>query len=245
MRIQKKAHSLRKNKFGKIIFEDKDFFILDKFSGINSTDISPLICHRLDRDTSGLIIVAKNKKTKEVIQEQFRKKKISKKYLALVLGKVEPKFKVEGFIFRDRKAKEKRKFIPSFEILDFEISGKKHQKYSETKFKRLKVYQQNIFPKPDQRDLNYFSLIQAMPITGRTHQIRLHLQSCHQPILGDDLYSGKIMKKVNEKLKIPRLLLHAYVLKMRHPITNKLVNFKSEIPTDFNQILGKLKRKKC
>ena len=231
---------LGKNRFGKIIFEDKDFFILDKSSGQNSTDISPLICHRLDRDTSGLIIIAKNEKTKEIIQEQFKKQKVEKKYLALVLGKAESKFGVEGFIFRDRRKKEKRKFLPSFEISGFKVSGKKHEKYSKTKFRALKVYYKNIFTKPVQKDLNYFSLIEAVPVTGRTHQIRLHLANLQHPILGDDLYGGKIMREVDKKLGVLRLLLYASEINFCHPKNRKIIKFKSKPPKDFNQILEKL-----
>ncbi len=239
MKIAKQDHLLEKNKT--IIFDSKDFFVIDKLPGENSIDISPLICHRLDRDTSGLLIVAKNKKTKKNIQTQFKKRKVKKKYLALVLGKTESKFKVEGFIFRDRRAKEKRKFTPSFEISDFKISGKKHERYSETEFRTLKVYHKNIFTKSEQKNLNYFSLIEAKPISGRTHQIRLHLQNLKHPILGDDLYGGKIMKEIDKKLEIPRLLLHATQISFYHPETEKVIILKSKLPKDFNKVLERLK----
>ncbi len=240
MKILKQDQLFGKNKTARI-FNNKDFFVIDKSPGENSTDISSLICHRLDRDTSGLLIIAKNKKTKKNIQAQFKKRKVLKKYLALVLGKTEPKFKVEGFIFRDKKKKEKRKFIPSFEISDFQVSGKEHERYSETKFKTLKIYHKNIFTKPEQKDLNYFSLIKAQPITGRTHQIRLHLQNLQHPILGDDLYGGKIVKEIDKKLEIPRLLLHASQISFYHPETEKVIILKSKLPADFNKVLERLK----
>ena len=184
------------NKLGKMVFEDDYFLVLDKEPGINSVAISPLICHRLDKNTSGLLIIAKNKSIKKKIQEQFKKRAVKKKYLVLVLGRLEGKEMNEGFIFRNRKDKSKRKFISSFNINNFKISGKEHERYSKTKFQGKKIYFFEIFKKESQKELNYFSLIEAWPKTGRTHQIRLHLQSLHHPILGDNLYGGKIKRRV-------------------------------------------------
>jgi len=230
----------------RILYEDKYFLIYDKEPKVNSLAISPLICHRLDKETSGILIIAKNQKIKEEIQKQFKNKTIKKEYIALVLGKfdliAERRVIVEGFIIRDKKNYQKRKFIPAFQIKNFSITGRKNERYSKTKILPQQIFEKQIFKKANQKDLNYFSLIKAYPETGRTHQIRLHLASIHHPVLGDNLYGGKIMKKISYILKIKRGLLHAYAIKMVHPITNKVMSFQSEIPMDFQKIIKNLQK---
>jgi RluA family pseudouridine synthase len=225
---------LEKNK---IIFEDEYLIIYDKPSGINSEDISPLICHRLDKETSGLLIVAKNENVKEKIQLQFKKRTVKKKYVAIVSGEIKGKEEIEGFVFRDKKNYQKRRFTPGFQMSDFKISGKQNERYSKTLIVPGQIIEKKIFKNSSMKDLNYISFVDAYPETGRTHQIRLHLASIHRPILGDNLYGGKIIKKISEKLNINRLMLHATEIHFNHPITQTLLNFKSEIPVNFKSIL--------
>ena len=228
-----KKHLLEKNR---IIFKDDDLIIYDKPNGINSFELSKLICHRLDKDTSGLLIIAKHKSIKNKIQQQFKERIVNKKYIAIVLGKVKEKETIEGYIFRDKKTLNKRRFMPYFQIENFKISGKNNERFSETLIVPGQILDKNIFKKQDQKDLNYISQIDVYPKTGRTHQIRLHLASTHHPILGDNLYGGKIIKEISKKLKIKRLLLHASEIHFNHPITQKSLHFKSEIPKDFTNI---------
>ena len=160
------------------------------------------------------------------------------------MGRTELKFEIEGFIFRDKKLSDKRRFVPGFEINDLKISGKSNQRYSKTIFKTLNTNFFPIFSKPSQKDLNYFSLVEAEPITGRTHQIRLHLSNQHHPILGDDLYGGKIVKKINQKLIISRLLLHAVEINFKNPDNGKDINLKSNISSDFQKTISKITKDK-
>lgn len=240
MVIALKRTNMNISKYGKIIYNDRNFYVIDKKSGIKSEDISSLICHRLDRDTSGILIVAKNKKTKEIIQQQFKNRKVKKRYLALVIGKTDDRFLVEGFITRDRKRLNKRKFQAGFEILNYQFTNKKHERFSKTDFKILKIYHHKIFKRPGQDGLNFVSLIEAWPETGRTHQIRIHLASLNHPILGDNLYGGKIMREVNEKLGIERLLLHASKISFINSTNNKKIIIHSPQPQNFNQIIKKM-----
>lgn len=245
LKIQIKGQMLLKNKktdFGKVVYENKSLFVIDKKSGIRSEEISKLICHRLDKDTSGLLIVAKNQKTKDFIQKQFKKREIKKEYIALVLGKIQDKETVEGYIFRDNKAKEKRKFQPSFNIKNFNISGKNHERYSKTEIIPVQNFHINLFKNSSRKDLNYFTLVIAKPITGRTHQIRLHLAYLHHPILGETLYGGKIIKIINKRLYISRLMLHAEKITFANPETQKRITFKTKLPIEFIKIINKMEK---
>ena len=94
-----------------VVFEDNHLKVIDKPAGIISADISPLICHRLDRETSGLLIIAKNERVKKVIQAQFKARRVKKEYLALVLGFTQEKGRIDGYIVRHKKQGEKRRFI--------------------------------------------------------------------------------------------------------------------------------------
>lgn len=176
------------------------------------------IVHRLDKETSGLLVIAKNPAVFYNLQSQFKQRLVTKKYLALVHGVVEPE---EGEI----KASVGR--LPwnrrRFGILSF-------GKAAFTSYKVIARY------KFENRD---FTLLEVVPHTGRSHQIRIHLKYLGHSIVADYLYAGR--KVVREDAKFcPRLFLHAAYLKFQHSTTLKWIEVKSSLPQDLQEVIGKL-----
>ncbi len=201
----------------KIIFENENLIVLDKPAGINADDI-PQRVHRLDKDTSGVLLVAKNDETLEFLQKQFQDKKVEKKYIALVVGNIKNNNGVvEGLIGRSPKDRRKQKvYLPN----EPEAEGKRE---AITKYKLL------------QRFADY-DLIEAEPQTGRKHQIRAHFAYLGHPIAGDKLYGFK-NQPCPEGLK--RQFLHASSIKIKMP-DNEIKEFKSQLPKDLQTILDRL-----
>jgi len=225
----------------KIVFEDKYFQIINKDPGILSTEVSPLICHRLDKDTSGLLVIAKNKKAKDVMQSLFKKRKIEKKYLALVLGRIsKEKGRIEGYIVRHKKKGNKRRLIqaPIFGIKE------KHKRLAISEYKIKNEYKIDLFKNQSQLALNILTFVKIKILTGRTHQIRVQFSSLHHPVIGDLLYGGKLMKKISKHLKLKRQFLHAYKLKFIHPFTKEKIKIKIPLSQDLNKVLRKLKNRR-
>lgn len=221
----------------KIIFEDEFLRVIDKPAGVISTEISPLICHRLDEGTSGLLIVAKNKRVKEGIQGQFKARKVKKVYLTLVSGILpERKGRLVGYIVRHQKKGFKRRFIRA---LEFSVR-EKHKRLAISEYQIKKKYFKEMFKNPSQKSLNYMTYLKIRIFTGRTHQIRAQLASIKHPIIGDLLYGGKLMKKINNSLNISHQFLHAGEIEFKHPATNKMIKLKSKLPDDLKGILKQL-----
>ncbi|TSC91849.1 MAG: 23S rRNA pseudouridine synthase [Candidatus Berkelbacteria bacterium Licking1014_96] len=220
----------------KIIFEDEYLQVINKPTGIISTGISSLICHRLDRDTSGLLIIAKNEKVKQAIQAQFKARRVKKEYLALVSGIAPEKGRIEGYIVRHKKKGEKRRFI---QALDFSVK-EKHKRLAISEYQLIKKFKKELFKNPSQEDLNYFSLVKVRIFTGRTHQIRVQFASIHHPVIGDLLYGGKLMRKISNLLNIERQFLHAAKIEFIHPLNHKIIKLRSELPADLKEVLKKL-----
>ena len=177
-------------------------------SGING-EIRPGIVHRLDKDTSGLIVIAKNDKVHTALTEMFQEKKIRKTYLAILKGKLnKSEGKIVTQIGRDKNDRKK------MTVIDDITKGK-------NAITNYRVISQN----------NLFTLVKVNIETGRTHQIRVHMRYLGYPILGDSVYG----RKDNEK----RQMLHAYKLEFIHPITGHPMEFTGEIPKDFQKALKK------
>ena len=177
-------------------------------SGING-EIRPGIVHRLDKDTSGLIVIAKNDKVHAALTEMFQEKKIRKTYLAILKGKLnKSEGKVVTQIGRDKNDRKK------MTVIDDITKGK-------TAITNYRVLSQN----------SLFTLVKVNIETGRTHQIRVHMRHLGYPILGDSVYG----RKDNEK----RQMLHAYKLEFLHPVTGRQMEFTGEIPEDFQKALKK------
>ena len=199
-----------------VIYEDADFVVADKPSGVlthskgafnpeatlatwlherssklDKSDQRSGIVHRLDRGTSGAIVLAKNTDTQAHFQKQFAKRNVKKTYVALVPGKISPDEAIIDIPIARNSADPKR----------FKVSN--HGKPALTRYKILKTF---IYQGTE------YSLIELSPKTGRTHQIRLHLKYIGAPILGDDFYGGA---------KADRLYLHATKLELTLPDSSR------------------------
>ena len=200
----------------------------NKLSNING-ELRPGIVHRIDKETSGLLVIAKNNLSHSKLGKQFSDHSIKRKYLCLVWGVIRPlQGRIETLISRNKKNRQ------LMMVSDF--NGKK----AITKYKTIKVF--NI------KDIPKISLIECELETGRTHQIRVHMKYKGSSLLGDNQYGKKNMrfKKINEdffkKLSVLNgQALHAKSLGFIHPSKNKWVNFESELPSDFNKLLDLLK----
>ena len=183
---------------------------------VGDNALRPGIVHRLDKETSGLMVIAKNQKTFNYLKKQFKNRKVEKKYLALVIGQLKSK---TGEI-KTKLGKYKTKQV---------IENKRRTKIKEFKEAVSKYRVKKEF-------LNY-SLLEVMPKTGRTHQIRVHLASIGHPIVGDKIYGFK-NRPVPKNLK--RQFLHAAYLKFS-PQSGKILAFKCDLPKDLKEVLNKLK----
>ena len=197
----------------------------DKLSDING-ELRPGIVHRIDKETSGLLVVAKNNLSHSKLAKQFSDHSIKRKYICLVWGVIRPlQGRIETLISRSKKNRQL--------MTVSEIKGKN----AITNYNILKVFNASDIPK--------ISLVECELETGRTHQIRVHMDYMKTPLLGDNQYGKKNMrfKKINaEFLKKLSLLngqaLHAKSLSFIHPSKNKWVHFKSELPKDFKKLLN-------
>lgn len=243
-----------------IIYQDNDLMVVDKPAGLlvhnppNHHDPSvidfivrhipnvdksnwpdpsrPGIVHRLDKDTSGLMIIAKNPDTLVKIQEQFKQRLVTKQYLALAYGEVNPR---QGSIVADisrHASKDKQTTIP--QQIDDETLDKISRgaiRTAHTDYEVLKSYQYKKQP---------LSLVLAKPKTGRTHQIRIHLKHLGYPIIGDPMYFFKPSRRLSKELGIERQFLHAQKITFSHPHSKKILSFESVLPSDLQVIIDKL-----
>jgi len=235
-----------------LVFEDKDILVLNKPKGMvvhpgagnnedtlvnallfkykkNLSDVNgslrPGIVHRIDKETSGLLVVAKNNFAHSNLGNQFSKHTIKRKYLCLSWGVVRPlSGRINTLITRDKKNRQL--------MTVSDINGKK----AITNYKTIKVF--NI------KDIPKVSLIECELETGRTHQIRVHLKYKGAALLGDKQYGkkNKKFKKINNEFstKLNQLsgqALHAKTLEFIHPTTKKWMKFSSDLPNSFKKIL--------
>jgi len=209
-----------------IVYEDENILIIDKPAGIlvhPSTSSGQVpektlidyfpgakLVHRLDRDTSGLLLLAKKQEIQNWLRDQFKNRKITKKYIALVHEKLKDK---TGIITKTISRSRKKGRIQTTAPI-----GKKREAI--TRYKVLKEF-------------NNYDLIEVIPETGRTHQIRVHLASIGHPIAGDLQYK---FKRQQEPEGLNRQFLHAYYLRFQMP-DGIIKEFHSKLPEDLNKVL--------
>lgn len=187
----------------------------DKLSSINGT-IRPGIVHRIDKDTSGILVVAKNDNAHKKLSEQFKVHSITRKYIALVKGIIkEDTMDIDYPI--GRSSKDRKKMAVTY----------KNSKEAKTHIKVLKrFYNSNV------------TLVEATLETGRTHQIRVHMAYVGHPLVGDEVYGKK-----DPRFKIEGQMLHAKTLGFIHPTKNSYIEFESNLPEYYLEILKKLENK--
>ena len=198
-----------------------------KLSNINGP-LRPGIVHRIDKETSGLLVIAKNNLAHANLGQQFSDHTIERKYLCLAWGVIRPlNGRINTLISRDKKNRQL--------MTVSDINGKR----AITNYKTLKVF--NI------KDIPKISLLECKLETGRTHQIRVHLKYKGTSLLGDKQYGKKNIKfkKINNDffMKLNKLsgqVLHAQTLEFIHPSKRKRVGFKSKLPLDFKKMLDLL-----
>ncbi len=240
-----------------IIHEDKDLMVINKSAGISihpgpgnydntivnalinydsknlsniGNKLRPGIVHRIDKDTSGLIVIAKNNISHENLSKQFSDHSITRVYQALVWGKIRPQNgKIETFITRSSRNRQM-----------MEVSSKKGKK-AVTNYKTLEIFEDEKIPT--------FSLVECKLETGRTHQIRVHLSYKGNNILGDKKYKKKFKKfeGIDSELEdsiisLNRQFLHAKTISFNHPSNNTKLEFTSNLPPDLEKILKKLRK---
>ena len=240
-----------------IVYEDVDLLVIDKSPGISmhpgpgnydntivnalmkycggqlstiGDELRPGIVHRIDKDTSGLIVVAKNNDSHEKLSEQFNKHTIKRVYQALIWGKLRPRSgRIETLITRSSKNRQ---------LMEVGLNkGKK----AITNYKTIEIFENNNVPT--------FSFIECILETGRTHQIRVHMSHAGNNIFGDKKYKKRFkkFKNINEDLekdllKLDRQFLHAKILGFFHPKTGEEMEFSSILPQDLENILKKLRK---
>ena len=255
-----KKTSLKKYNFKlDIVYEDKDLLIVNKPSGISmhpgagdydktlvnalmhydsknlsniGDELRPGIVHRIDKDTSGLVVIAKNNISHEKLSNQFSEHSIKRVYQTLIWGKLRPQNgKIRTYITRSKKNRQL-----------MEVSFSKG-KIAATNYKTLETFENKKIPT--------LSLVECKLETGRTHQIRVHMSHKGNNILGDKKYKKKFKKLKNISIEIEKVLtslnrqfLHAEVLGFIHPNNGKNLKFHSDLPVELKELVKKLRNTK-
>ena len=204
------------------------YYDKDSLSSIGD-ELRPGIVHRIDKNTSGLVVIAKNNETHENLSKQFSDHTIIREYQLLIWGKLRPSSgRIETFITRSSKNRQL-----------MEVSSSKGKK-AITNYKTLEIFENQKTPT--------LSLVECKLETGRTHQIRVHMNYKGNSLVGDDKYKKKYKKLKNIDLdiqnsitKLNRQFLHAKTLGFIHPRTKKEMIFSSLLPQDLNNILKMLR----
>jgi 23S rRNA pseudouridine1911/1915/1917 synthase len=224
-----------------ILYEDEDIIVINKPAGMvvhpapghergtlvnavlaHSPDLPgvggekrPGIIHRLDKDTSGLIVVAKHDVALRGVQRQFKQRSVRKVYLALVEGHIQPsEAQIDAPIGRDPRRRKRMAVIPP--------NRSARARPAQTAYQLVDTY-------------GDFSLVECYPLTGRTHQIRVHLAFAGYPIVGDAVYGRR-----KQRLPLKRHFLHAAELTFRRPSDGEPVTFRAELPPELQQLLERL-----
>ncbi len=175
------------------------------------------VVHRLDKETSGVLLLAKNPETFVALQKQFKERTVKKVYRAFAHGRIKPEAgEIDVPVGRLPWNRNRFGILPG---------GRE----SKTLYKVLQYYQQE---KPKE----ILSYVELYPQSGRTHQIRVHLKYINHPIFSDFLYAGRKTSRTDRQV-LPRVFLHAAKITFFHPITNREVSFESPLPDELSDVL--------
>lgn len=190
---------------------------IDKLASVGGP-LRPGVVHRLDKDTSGVVVVALSEKAYYALIEVFKRREIRRAYYAIVFGHMKEKEgEIELHIGRSKTHRKKMSTMV------------KRGRYAKTYWRVMEEY----------RDA---TLIEVRLATGRTHQIRVHFSSIGHPVLGDSVYGRKTSLKIKERtIKIPRQMLHAFELGFVHPVMGEWLEFSSPMPEDILDLIQKLR----
>jgi 23S rRNA pseudouridine1911/1915/1917 synthase len=204
-----------------VLFEDQDILVINKSPGVTCDHalekrLSALLVHRLDKDTSGVLLLAKHKKAQEALFEAFRNRQVKKEYRAILVGALGPKIgKLSNYL-------EEASCFQGGKL--WRVAKEKEGLLAQTSWQ---VEKQN----------KTATLVRLFPATGRMHQLRVHMSFLGHPIMGDSLYGG--IEKLDSLLrqKITRQLLHAARLEFSHPSTGKTIVVEAPLAHDFREVL--------
>jgi 23S rRNA pseudouridine1911/1915/1917 synthase len=213
-----------------VVYEDDDILVVNKPAGLvidrdhKPSDLEKcLIVHRLGKDTSGLLVLVKTPGALENLKKQFKERKVKKRYWALVHGKVSPP---SGVI--DKPIGRAPRGVGKFVVVE---GGRP----SVTKYVVAEFY--SAYGKAAQSAAA--TLLDVETLTGRTHQIRVHLKSIGHPLVGDKIYASRRQQKEDAKI-IKRQFLHAYRLGFSHPVTGEWLVFEVGLPEDLKGVLKRI-----
>jgi 23S rRNA pseudouridine1911/1915/1917 synthase len=217
------VHPARGNTHGTLV-NALTFYSDELSSGLG--EFRPGIVHRLDRDTTGVMVVAKNDTAQWKIAKQFENRQTKKSYLAIVHG------------------------IPELTADRINAPLGVHPKIREKYAIRPEIGKEAVTFYEVLESFRGFSLLRLTPLTGRTHQIRIHLSYIKHPIVGDDMYGGKLVypwqlkdaEAAVEEPIISRVALHAHSLEFRHPTTDEMMKFEAPLPQDMQSLLEMLRK---
>ena len=209
------------------------------------------IVHRLDKETSGILLIAKNPSSFVNLQKQFKERRVEKAYVALVHGLVKPSEgeinvpggglpfnrKRFGVIAGGREAVTKYKLLSVFSS---QLSTNSQPVPGSSVQKNRQQINQNLKTENREPITESYSLLDLYPKTGRTHQIRVHLKYFGHPVFSDPLYGERKVSRSDRKL-LPRLFLHASKIKFVHPKSLKPISFQSSLPKELEDFLTSLK----
>jgi 23S rRNA pseudouridine1911/1915/1917 synthase len=190
--------------------------LCDKLSSVGAP-IRPGVVHRLDKDTSGLIIIAKDDTAHHNLVNQFKAREVEKHYLSLLYGNLKADSgEIKTLIGRSASSRKKMSAKP------------RRGKEAITRYEVIKRFKSA-------------TLVKVRIITGRTHQIRVHFASIGNPVLGDRTYGRKTAVVLGqETISLPRQMLHAYSLKLKHPADGRLLEFIAPVPSDMERAIKEL-----
>ncbi|MCS6903723.1 MAG: RluA family pseudouridine synthase [Candidatus Bipolaricaulota bacterium] len=233
----------------RVLYEDADLLVLNKPAGLLMhgdrrhqgeptllawaleylqgsgfvSDFAPAFVHRLDRETSGVTILAKSKRALQSLNRQLKLKKIQKEYRALLIGEIRPRGSIRLHL---QKQMDRERWLALM------VPVRRGGIYAQTDYQRLALCEHGGVK---------LSYVQAQPRTGRTHQLRAHFAAIGSPIVGDDLYGiSEINERFRKELGVTRMLLHASAIEFAHPTTQRTVRVAAPLPEDFESVLRRL-----